>query len=199
MGEQGRKGWYSRGYLPHFDSGAVTQMVTFRLANSVPRARVEAWRTQLRLRPAPEIEAELRRRIERYLDRGYGDALLRQPRVAEIVQDTLLHFDGQRYALSAWVVMPNHVHAVITPLPEHSLPEIMHAWKSFTAHEANRVLSRRGAFWHREYFDRFIRDARHFEAAIAYVENNPVSAGLCGTPNEWAFSSARQRVVGGGC
>ncbi len=199
MTEQPLKGWYPRGYLPHFDSEAVTQMVTFRLANSVPRARLQAWRTQLRLRPAPEIEAELRRRIEKYLDHGYGDTYLREPRVAEIVEDTLLHFDGERYALSAWVVMSNHVHTVVTPLPDHSLPGIMHAWKSFTAHEANRVLGRRGAFWHREYFDRFIRDARHFEAAVSYVEHNPVSAGLCGTPAEWDFSSAGQRLAGGGC
>jgi len=196
MTQGGLKGWYSRGYLPHFDSEEVTQMVTFRLANSVPRARLEAWQAQLRLRPVAEARAELRRRIEKYLDRGYGDSFLTRPCVGQIVQDALLHFDGQRYALLAWVVMPNHVHVLVSPLPDHSLPDIVHAWKSFAAHEANRALGRRGAFWHREYFDRFVRDARHFEAAVAYIEHNPVDAGLCATPEDWAFTSASERLAG---
>jgi REP element-mobilizing transposase RayT len=66
--------------------------------------------------------------------------------------------------------------------------------KSFTSHEANKILGRRGQFWMEEYFDRYIRDAKHFSNAIAYIENNPVKAGLCARPEEWPFSSAWWRV-----
>ena len=74
---------------------------------------------------------------------------------------------------------------------------IVHSWKSFTAKASNRLLSRTGAFWMADYYDRFIRDERHLRAAIAYVERNPVAAGLVGRPEEWAWSSARRREAAG--
>jgi REP element-mobilizing transposase RayT len=73
-----------------------------------------------------------------------------------------LHFDGQRYRLLAWVVMPNHVHVLIETMTGHTLAAVLHSWKSYTAKEANRLLGRTGDFWQPEYFDRFIRDDRHF-------------------------------------
>jgi REP element-mobilizing transposase RayT len=110
-----------------------------------------------------------------------------------MVEDALRFFDGTRYRLHAWVIMPNHVHAVITPLADISVSRIVSSWKSFTALRANALLKRRGAFWQEDYFDRFIRDERHFAAAIHYVEQNPVVASLCAEANEWVFSSARHR------
>jgi putative DNA methylase len=190
------RGWYSRGYLPHFDGGEVPQMVTFRLADSVPQARIEAWRDQLRLLPPDEAEALLRERIERYLDRGRGECHLRHPVVAALTEESLLHFDGERYRLFAWVVMPNHVHALFTPSADLRLSQVVQTWKSFTAHRANPLLGRRGTFWQREYFDRFIRDARHFDSALSYIENNPWKAGLCELREDWPYSSARRRPAG---
>jgi REP element-mobilizing transposase RayT len=87
--------------------------------------------------------------------------------------------------------MPNHVHVVMTPLSDYSVVQIVHSWKSYTATHANRLLDRRGAFWQEDYFDRLIRDEPHFIAAVRYVEENPVTAGLCAAPEEWPFSSAR--------
>ena len=138
----------------------------------------------------------MRRRFVRYLDQGHGSCYLRDPRVAKVVQDSILYLDTEKYLLSAWVVMPNHVHLVTTPLPGKSLAKIMQSLKSFTANESNKLLERNGTFWMPDYFDRYIRNERHFAAAIAYVENNPVKAGLCRRPEDWRFSSAWFRKRG---
>jgi REP element-mobilizing transposase RayT len=70
----------------------------------------------------------------------------------------------------------------------------MHSRKSYTAHEANRILKRSGQFWMEEYHDRYIRNAEHFHNAVAYIESNLVQAGLCARPEDWPFSSAWFRV-----
>jgi REP element-mobilizing transposase RayT len=118
---------------------------------------------------------------------------LRDDRVAEIVQNNWLHFAGERYTLHAWVIMPNHTHILYTPLPGWDLSQIVHSWKSYTAHKINKLLGRSGKLWQDEAFDRYIRDARHFDNALAYVENNPVKAGLCAKPEDWPWSSAHWR------
>jgi putative transposase len=110
------------------------------------------------------------------------------------VEGAMLHFDGDRYRLLAWCVMPNHVHVVVEPTDESGLGTVVLAWKSFTAHRANRILGRRGPFWHKDYFDRFIRDEGHLARTIDYIENNPVKAGLASTPSSWPWSSARRRA-----
>ncbi len=165
-------------------------MLTFRLVDSLPAERLAGWREESRRTPMDRGQAELRERIEGYLDAGHGDAVLRQTRVAGIVQSALLHFDGIRYRLHAWVIMPNHVHVLITPFPRYGLTSTVHAWKSFTAKAVNRLLGRQGRFWQPDYFDRYIRDDYHFGAAVEYIEENPVAAGLCASRDEWVFSSA---------
>ena len=74
------------------------------------------------------------------------------------------------------------------------MSQIVHSWKSFTAHECNKILQRQGRFWDREPFDRYIRNQKHFRNALVYIENNPVSAGLCDRPEDWPWSSARKRL-----
>ena len=183
-------GWHSRGYLPHFDGGSIPQSITFRLFDSLPKAVLEEWSHELESQPSALIEIEMRKRIAAYLDHGHGSCYLNQPRVAKIVQDAILFFDQEKYLLSAWIVMPNHVHLVTTPLPGKPLAGIIQSLKSFTANEANKLLERTGSFWMPDYFDRYIRNQKHLAAAIAYVENNPVEAGLCNRPEDWPFSSA---------
>jgi REP element-mobilizing transposase RayT len=129
-------------------------------------------------------------RIEKYLDQGYGEAFLKIPQVARMVQDSLLKFDSIRYRLFAWVVMPNHVHSLLTRFEQYELSDILHSLKSFTSHEANKMLHRDGQFWIEDYFDRYIRNEQHFEKTVKYIENNPVKAGLCLRPEDWPYSSA---------
>ena len=180
--------WHSRGYLPHFDQDGFTQFVTFRLADSVPQLVLDRWHTELK---SGEIsDAGVRRRIEYYLDQNYGESWLRAPEIANILQETLLKWDGERYRLISWVIMPNHGHILFSPFEGHRVSDIMHSIKSFTAHFANDLLKRKGRFWAKEYFDRYIRDQRHFANTLAYIENNPVKAKLCKLPCEWPYSSA---------
>lgn len=171
------KGWYSRGYLPHFDGGEITQMVTFHLADSIPAAVRERWSDELAHLPAGQQEMHRRKRIELYLDTGHGDSLLRDPCLAGIVEGALLFFDGQRYRSHAWAVMPNHTHKLFTPCEGHSLATILHSWKSYTSHKMNQHLGRTGERWFHESYDRFIRNEEHFARAIAYIEHNPVRRG----------------------
>ena len=89
--------------------------------------------------------------------------------------------------------MPNHVHLLCTPLQGHSLADIMHSIKSFTSNEANKILDRSGKFWQKEYFDRYIRNARQFSRAVTYIENNPVKGNLCETAEDLPFSSVAFR------
>jgi putative DNA methylase len=182
--------WHSRGYLPHWEAGEVAQSITFRLADSLPGAVLDQLRDEL-TRFADEAQTLKRRiRIAGALDRGKGSAVLRNPSIAAIVEDALLHFDAQRYRLHAWCVMPNHVHVLVTPLSNWSLSQITHAWKSFTAKKANAALGKMGAFWAPEYYDRAIRDEAHYAIAVDYIITNPVKAQLCERPDQWRFSSA---------
>ena len=183
-------GWHSRGYLPHFDGGELAQTINWRLADSLPQTVLKRWKNELAENLSANAEAVLRRRIESYLDQGYGNCALKDKRVAGMIQKSLLHFDDQRYRLSAWVLMPNHVHILVTPDASWSLPKIMKSLKSYTAHEANKILGRSGQLWMEDYFDRYVRDERHFRNAISYIEYNPLKAGLCKKARDWKFSSA---------
>jgi|AraplaMF_Cvi_mMS_1032046.scaffolds.fasta_scaffold39674_2 REP element-mobilizing transposase RayT len=178
------KGWHSRGYLPHFDSQDVVQFVTYRLSDSLPLEALE----RIRLSDRPEtLRDEL-------LDRGWGACWLRQAPVAEIVEQSFFAFDGDRYRLHAWTIMPNHVHVLFGVRSEVTLSDIVASWKKFTARQANRLLGRTGPFWQADYWDRFIRNDAHFDAAVSYIDNNAVKAGLAKTPADWAWGSARLRA-----
>ncbi len=180
------KEWYSRGYLPHFDHAEIVQMINFRLADSLPSHLLE----QLEQTVDNIDDAMRRKRIETFLDAGNGSCALRDPRIGKMVEEALFHFDGKRYRLLAWVLMPNHIHVLVEFEPEFPLHRILHGWKSYTAKEANKILEKSGPFWAKEYFDRFIRDSRHFENAMRYIHENPVRAGLVAKAEDWEFSSA---------
>ena len=132
-------------------------------------------------------------KVEALLDAGYGACWLSKPEIAGLVAGALQHFNGQRYELSAWVVMPNHVHVVVWPMPGHTLSDILHSWKSFTSKAANKLLCRTGEFWQKKSFDHWIRDDAERARLAAYVENNPGKARLCKASEDWKWSSAHER------
>jgi REP element-mobilizing transposase RayT len=94
--------------------------------------------------------------------------------------------------------MPNHVHALIETRAGFPLSDVLHSWKSFSSKEANKLIGRTGEFWQREYADRFVRNAEHFETVVAYIEENPVKARLVKLKTEWPWSSARFRAGSAG-
>ena len=188
VGISPHKFWHSRGYLPHCDTPALLQAITFRLADSLPANILK------NLLQETGNEVEKIKQVESFLDAGYGACWLQQPAVADIVEDALLHWDGQHYRLLAWCVMPNHVHALIETLEGWPLSGIVHGWKSFTAKAINQHLGRTGAVWMRDYFDRYIRDDHHLAAVIAYIHGNPVQAGLVQNEQDWLHSSVGARA-----
>jgi 8-oxo-dGTP diphosphatase len=120
-----------------------------------------------------------------------GPRWLKEPRIARVVVSALQHGGSTRrtYDLGPWVVMPNHVHAVLKP--HRRLSEIMQWLKTATATRANRILETPGTpFWQREYYDHWIRTEKEFFSIVKYIERNPVSAGLVSLPEEWPWSSA---------
>ncbi len=135
--------------------------------------------------------------IDKYEDSGVGQCFMRDDRVAQIVKDTLFYYDGKKYKIIAWCIMPNHVHILIEVFNGFSLSEIIHSWKSFSAHQINKLLNRTGQVWMMEYFDRYIRDYEHFDKVVNYIHNNPVKAGLVKNPAEYRWSSAYEEGSGG--
>lgn len=176
-------GWRSRGYLPHCDERGLVQHIVFGLFDSLPDT------------PPPSLNRPDDRAAwaDEKLDRGFGCRLLSKHDNADIIQRSLLHDDGDRYALAAWCIMPTHVHVLIEQINNNALSDIVQAWKSVSAHGINKREGRTGALWRREYFDRFMRTPEQFEATVAYIENNPVAAGLCLKAADWPFSSANWR------
>jgi len=178
--------------LPHWTKRGATYAVTFRLADSLPPHVLHTWRQEREdiIQQAGEQgcpltaheERELYRlhakRIETFLDSGRGACHLAKSEIASLVQEALRYFDGRRYDLIAWCIMPNHVHVIVRPFEGYDLAGIMHSWKSFTAKQANRLLEATEAFWQEEYYDHLIRDEEDFRNQINYVLENPDKAGL---------------------
>jgi len=183
----------SRGYLSHLEIEGATYSLTYRLHDSLPlgvlrrlQEEREAMAHQLtggtRQPTAVErfdIEEAFAIRFDDELHVERGACHLRNAQLADVVVENLQHFDGERYTLHSWCVMPNHVHVVVRPFEGETLDRILHSWKSYTAHIAFSIVGTR-TLWAREYYDRVIRDERHFFNAVAYVRNNPARAGLVG-------------------
>ena len=167
--------------LPHFHPDGEYLFVTWRLHGSLPAAPPDV----IYATPGHAFAAE-----DRALAQGRGRLWLSDARVARRVVEAIRAGESREfYELSAWVVMPNHVHLLI--LPEVSLPKITHWIKGRTAREANLSLGRAGEpFWQHESYDHWVRNERELQRIVAYIEENPVSAGLAATPEDWAWSSA---------
>ena len=214
---KGFRGWHERGYLPHCDQPGLIQFITFRLWDSMPASRRSEWEHLLAIAArtnaprssagarsiaSPDNEAraeahqdaarEQRIKLENYLDCGLGECFLRDPRIAALMETALRFHHGARFDLLAWVVMPNHVHALIK-VGDTPLSDIIQNWKSIVAVKANKLLGRTGDFWQLDYWDTFMRNEAQKLKAIRYIENNPVKAKLCRAPEAWPFSSARFR------
>lgn len=175
-----------RGVLPHLFKDGCSYFVTFCLADVAP-FRAEA---RARLQEDSGVSELAERSEPRF---SSGACILSDPSLAVIVEDVLLHQQNEKYVLSAWCVMTNHVHAVVTPLDSTALSKILQAWKSVSAHRINRTLGQKGPVWQRESFDHVIRNSDSFGGFVGYTERNPVAAGFVSRPEEWLFSSARHR------
>jgi REP element-mobilizing transposase RayT len=177
--------------------------VVFHLADSLPEAPLLRLMQLLRALPPEERSLKRQNHIERWADRGYGCCVLRDDGVADLVRSALEYFDGDRYSLGSWTIMPSHVHCLVRPFEGWTTQKIVSSWKQFTARRIQAQV-RRGELpgvsiddvrplWHREYFDRFIRDLDHYRQTVRYIENNPVKAKLVGRAEDWPWGSAYRR------
>jgi REP element-mobilizing transposase RayT/type I restriction-modification system DNA methylase subunit len=192
--------------LPHWNQQGVMYFVTFRLADSLPKAKLEQLQqereTWLAHHSEPFTEAESAEyhrlfsdRVEQWLDAGAGSCCLADPKLAKIVGDALRHFDGQRYQLDEWVVMPNHVHVLLTPVGDHKLEDILHSWKSFTATAINKQRNQSGQFWQHESYDHIVRSEAQLAHYRQYIQDNPIKANVKVTQASSLNPASPKRVV----
>ena len=189
------------GDLPHWEQAGATYFITFRTADSLPRETILRFRRErdnwiarrtndsssrpwnLKLARAPaslqrEFNRSFRYRYELELDKCAGECQLARRRNSKIVAQSLLHFDGQRYELGDFIVMPNHVHLLVCFYPEVKVTKQCYSWKHFMATEINRLQGITGQFWQTESFDHLVRDLEQFRNYQRYIRENPTKAGL---------------------
>lgn len=170
-------------FLPHWHQDGKYVFVTFRLHDSLPQEKLDWLRKEkdswLKMHPQPwdkkvtkEYIDKFGKAIDKWLDNGHGDCMLKKRSNRKIVEDALLFHDGQQYDLVAFVVMPNHVHILIKLKEGYELTAIMRSLKSFTAKEINKNEKKSGPIWQSESYDRLIRDQKHFENVVRYIIAN---------------------------
>ncbi|MEZ5385101.1 MAG: transposase [Prosthecobacter sp.] len=195
-----------RHILPHWHQDGVWCFITWRLADSLPQEFIQGWMQErdawLRDHPKPweaETETEYHQRFsERYLDlldRGHGACILRQKACADALEQALHFFDGERYALKSYVVMPNHVHVLVRLHDKWPLERVVQNWKERSAKAIHAALGTTGTVWQKGYFDRLIRSAEHWEFVDGYIRHNPEKARLRkGFRLWWADESSAYKI-----
>ena len=177
--------------------------LTYRLFGSLPRPtyrKVADERRRLKAEP-PRPNESADDRMAREFDAWFAiaDDMLDSARtnsqwltrddIALIILENIFFQAAKLYRLWAFAIMPTHVHALLEPRAQNSAAQaqITHALKNFTAHRANQVLNRHGAFWETETYTRWVRDAKDFERTAEYIERNPVKARLVKSPAQWRW------------
>lgn len=176
--------------LPHWTQDGATYFVTFRLADSVPVHLQRQWQDEraiwMQWHPQPwteQLEAEYHERfterMETWLDSGMGECRLQDVDIRSQVGQHVVHFEGERYDLDAFALMPNHAHLLVTPRDKHDLFGILGGIKGTSARTCNKLLGRTGTpFWMEDNYNRIVRDGRELRAFREYIRQNPLKAEL---------------------
>jgi REP element-mobilizing transposase RayT len=187
--------------LPHWGQDGAVVFITWRTHDSMPKSVLEVWRAERnRWLLAHEIDSKIKgwkaevqelpvnKRAEYHdrfttrwhdeLDAGHGASVLRRPELAAMVKDSLLHFDGDRYEMLGFVIMPNHVHLLACFADKASMLKQCESWKHFTGGQINRSLGTKGRFWQQDSFDHLVRHEGQFRRLLSYLAENPVKARL---------------------
>jgi REP element-mobilizing transposase RayT len=187
--------------LPHWFQPGDATFITFRTADSLPRAVLSRWHAEQKdwlqrhglptgvvssVAEEPDLPPSLHKAFRRYreerwhwhLDRWHGECLLREPDLAAIVGSALRHFDGDRYDLDSFVVMPNHVHVLVQFCGLTDCRRQCASWLRYSAGQINKQRGRSGQFWQSEPFDHLVRSEEQFRYLQSYIEQNPAKARL---------------------
>ena len=186
---------------PHWSQAGAIVFVTFRTKDSIPKIVMEQWDREKNdwlfqkgllssgeywanvlpnLSPTvkSEFKKEFHRQKELFLDDCHGMCVLRRPELARIVADSLMYFDGERYRMGDFVVMPNHVHLLAAFSDSDRMNKQFASWLHYSACQINRRLGQKGRFWQQEPFDHLVRSADQYEYLRRYIEENPKKANL---------------------
>ncbi|HIQ22736.1 MAG TPA: hypothetical protein EYH34_16045 [Planctomycetes bacterium] len=174
-------------HLPHWRQQGATYFVTFHLDDALPEPKIRELQTIRRQwqakHPPPRTKAEWEAyarevtvKAERWLDQGHGRCYFAKPDHAQLLANSLLYFQDQRYRVFCYTVMPNHCHVLVRPLGRHKLEAILGSWKGYVAHQINRAYNRKGALWQQESYDRIVRDEEHLYRIIQYIGHNAARA-----------------------
>ncbi len=187
--------------LPHWSQAGTLCFITWRTFDSIPAAVLQQWLDErkqylerygidpsaedwgshlnrLPLTARNEFHRRFSDRWNDHLDACHGACVLRRPELSRIVADSLRHFDNQRYNLTDFVIMPNHVHVLVAFPDEDSLLKQCESWKHFTATQINRHLGQKGRFWQQDGFDHLVRSQKQFDHLRSYIADNPRRANL---------------------
>lgn len=196
--------------LPHWSQTGTMAFITWRTWDSMPAAVVRqwlaarndwllshgvnpsqsGWESLLQTWPRAQLQAFQRfvsDRWREHLDELHGSCPFRRGDLARIVDESLRHSDGDRYWLSDFVVMPNHVHLLAAFATEEAMLDQCESWKHYTARKINRALGRCGRFWEQDAFDHLVRSPDEFDGLRRYLAQNPISARL--SPGEYIHFS----------
>jgi REP-associated tyrosine transposase len=185
---------------PHWSQSGAVVFITFRTYDSIPREVIQRWEQEKREwlcqrgvdsgghwstivptlseKDRAEFQATFNRTREVFLDSCHGRCLLKRPELSKIVAESLLHFDGQRYRMGDFVVMPNHVHLLAAFPSAQMMKEQCDSWLHYTAFRINQTVGEKGKFWQEEPFDHLVRNAKQYDYPRHYIADNPRKAGL---------------------
>ena len=198
-----------RQHLPHWRQSGVTYFITSRLGDSMPQEKLRQWESMRHawlchhgIESTTQLAAlsdEERRDFQArftdvwhdWLDAGHGACVLREPAIRAKLEASLLKHQGSHYELDAWVIMPNHFHALVTVNPDNALSDIVKGWKGGSSVEINRLLGRSGALWQKEAYDHIVRSSSAMKHHQRYIANNPIKSAL----PESDYSAGRGSIV----
>ena len=197
----------SEHFRPHWSQAGAIVFITFRTADSIPEEVLKRWEREkqdwMRRHDCPvdrhwsevlptldpplrdQFKKEFNRCREDFLDTCHGECVLRKPELAKIVAKTLLHFDGKRYRMGDFIVMPNHVHLLASFASEDAMEAQCDSWLHYSAWQINLALEQKGKFWQQEPFDHLVRSPQQYEYLRMYIRDNGTKAGL--PPNEYLY------------
>lgn len=192
---------------PHWSQAGAVTFITFRTHDSIPIDVIKRWDREkhdwlirrgiaggkhwsdilpdLDEQVRADFKKEFHRTREDFLDTCQGCCLLKRPEVSRIVADSLLHFDGDRYFMGDFVVMPNHVHLLAAFPTSEAMKAQCRSWLHFTAVKINKATDEKGDFWQEEPFDHLVRSPEQYSYLRQYIADNPSKAHL--KPGEYHY------------
>lgn len=215
LSQENMKTYFKPRRLPHIYHHEKPIFITYRLKFPLPQQmlddldkRIRSWYKELRDLPKDErvyLLVDKDKRFFDWYDRLLGlspdiPQILHQDGIREIIQESFHHFDGLRYTLLCYCIMPNHVHVLIVPKVQESgkifsISRIVFTWKTYTAKAINKVLGKKGSFWQRECYDSLVNDKEGLAKVIGYIVNNPVAANLVEDWRDWKGTYLKDEVM----